>query len=501
MPRKKSPNQGKLQITTEFQKSLRQTLLADFVNLSETGGLAAGEIRKRQRELNELFGSPRKLLECVDEKGEPQRARILAALKSWAAKRRFRLQIIEMKEVSLDNVYVKGIVLTDNRGARYWSRINGFNGASQALKRIHHHLGEKLWLVPSGTICTLVSTTEFIDEMKANSEYFEVLDQALTPKTFSPRTRLDHSVEGRGRNGSPMSPHLLELESEAIAIFREAYAAGKKTCMLFSMGKDSMVMLRLAQKAFFPLPIPFPLVVIDTQWKFREMYLFRAYIESQENLTVIVHVNPEAVAKNVNPFDFGSATHTQITKTEALKQVLDEHKFEMIFGGARREEEKSRAKERVISIRGYGHVWDPRVQRPELWDIYNTSLSPTQTARVFPLSNWTERDIWEYILAEEIPMVPLYFAKRRPYVIRNNSLIPVDDERMPLEQGEQIHFEWVRFRTLGCYPLTGATKSRATTVSEIVDELETSTTSERISRVIDFDIGASMEQKKREGYF
>jgi sulfate adenylyltransferase subunit 2 len=490
-----------MQITTNPEEPLRIALMEEFSSHSGSAR-SSSAIRQRQRALSQVFGPPQKLLNCIDAEGHPQRLRILAALKNWAANRRLRLQILELREVKVGEKCIRGVLLTDNRGARYWSRIEGVSHIAETLKEISELQGSKLWLVPSGEICDLVSTQQFRNASNSVGECFEVLDQALIPRDFQPTTPLNHGDKesaSKSKNNPP--PHLLDLESEAIAIFREAYAAGKKTCLLFSMGKDSMVMLRLAQKAFYPSPIPFPLVVIDTQWKFKEMYLFRGFIESQKNLDVIVHINPDAIERNVNPFDFGSATHTQITKTEALKQILDEHKFEMIFGGARREEEKSRAKERIISVRGQGHVWDPREQRPELWDIYNTTLSANQTARVFPLSNWTEMDIWQYILAEEIPMVPLYFARRRPIVVRNGALIPVDDERMPIDDEEKICFEWVRFRTLGCYPLTGAAKSRATTVEEVVDELKSSTTSERISRIIDFDIGASMEQKKREGYF
>jgi sulfate adenylyltransferase subunit 2 len=259
-------------------------------------------------------------------------------------------------------------------------------------------------------------------------------------------------------------------------------------------------MLRLAQKAFAPNPVPFPLVVIDTRWKFQDMYRFRQYV-ADSDLNIIVHINPEAISRDVNPFDHGSATHTQITKTEALRQILDEHGFDIIFGGGRRDEEKSRAKERIFSVRGAGHTWNPREQRPELWSAYNTTLTDEQTLRVFPISNWTEVDIWRYIEQEKIPLVPLYFAKRRPVISRNGSLIAVDDERIELQADEIIDFAWVRFRTLGCYPLTGATYSRALDLQQIVQELELSDTSERISRVIDFDNGASMEQKKREGYF
>ena len=260
-------------------------------------------------------------------------------------------------------------------------------------------------------------------------------------------------------------------------------------------------MLTLATKAFAPAPVPFPLVIIDTRWKFQDMYRFREHLEAREDLSTIVYVNPEAVERDMNPFDFGSATHTDVTKTQALRKVLDEHRFDFVFGGARRDEEKSRAKERIFSPRSATHGWDPKGQRPELWNLYNTALAPGQSMRVFPISNWTEIDVWRYLERENVELVPLYFAKPRPFVRRNGALIMVDDERFPLDTGEKVHIDYVRFRTLGCYPLTGGVESHASTVEEILHELESSTISERSSRVIDSDKGASMEQKKKDGYF
>jgi len=260
-------------------------------------------------------------------------------------------------------------------------------------------------------------------------------------------------------------------------------------------------MLTLARKAFWPDPVPFPLVMIDTRWKFQDMYRFRHYIEQSPDLDVIIHINPDAVRDDINPFDHGSAHHTDVTKTLALKQVLEQHQFDFVFGGARRDEEKSRAKERVFSVRGSNHGWDPKNQRPELWNLYNTRLADGQSMRVFPISNWTELDVWRYVERESIEVVPLYFSQTRPFVERNGSLIMVDDERFRLEPDEQILFEPIRFRTLGCYPLTGGVRSDAKTISDIIRELELSRVSERSSRVIDFDQGASMEQKKKEGYF
>jgi sulfate adenylyltransferase subunit 2 len=295
--------------------------------------------------------------------------------------------------------------------------------------------------------------------------------------------------------------HLKQLEAESIYIVREVAAEFKNPVMLYSIGKDSSVMLRLAQKAFYPEPIPFPLMHVDTKWKFREMIEFREKVRKELDINMIVFTNPEGLAQNINPFDNGSEVHTRIMKTEALKMALNKYHFDAAFGGARRDEEKSRAKERIFSFRDKFHQWDPKNQRPELWDIYNTRIRNGESIRVFPLSNWTELDIWRYIQLESIPIVPLYFAKVRPVVKRNGTLIMVDDDRMKLEPGEKIMHKKVRFRTLGCYPLTGAIESEAETIDEIVREMLLATTSERQGRVIDFDNKASMEEKKREGYF
>jgi len=295
--------------------------------------------------------------------------------------------------------------------------------------------------------------------------------------------------------------HLRALEAEAIHIFREVAAECRKPVMLYSIGKDSSVLLHLAMKAFYPSLPPFPLMHVDTTWKFREMIEFRDNLAADPGIDLIVHVNREGVEQGVGPFSHGSAVHTDVMKTQALKQALDKHGFDAAFGGARRDEEKSRAKERVFSFRSAQHRWDPKNQRPELWNIYNTRIYPGESIRVFPLSNWTELDIWQYIYQEQIPMVPLYFAAERPVVERDGTLIMVDDDRMPLQPGEVPKAEMVRFRTLGCYPLTGAVRSTAATLPEIIQEMLLSTTSERQGRVIDQDADTSMERKKQDGYF
>ena len=291
------------------------------------------------------------------------------------------------------------------------------------------------------------------------------------------------------------------LEAEAIHIFREVAAEAENPVFLYSVGKDSAVMLHLTMKAFYPAKPPFSFLHVDTTWKFREMIEFRDRRIAELGLDLIVHTNPDGLAAGVGPFTHGSARHTEIMKTDALKQALSQQKFDVAFGGARRDEEKSRAKERVFSFRTRDHRWDPKNQRPELWSLYNTRKEPAESIRVFPLSNWTETDIWQYIMAEDIPIPDLYLARERPVVERDGTLIMVDDDRMPLETGEEPKMEMVRFRTLGCYPLTGAIRSTATTLPEIIQEMLLSRTSERQGRVIDKDAGASMEDKKQAGYF
>jgi sulfate adenylyltransferase subunit 2 len=295
--------------------------------------------------------------------------------------------------------------------------------------------------------------------------------------------------------------YLSRLESESIEIFREVAASFERPVMMYSVGKDSSVLLHLARKAFFPSKIPFPLLHIDTTWKFREMIAFRDRMAAEYGFELLVHTNPEGLAAGINPFDHGSARYTDIMKTQALRQALSAGRYDAAIGGARRDEEKSRAKERIFSHRNASQAWDPKNQRPELWRVFNTRLSPGESMRVFPLSNWTELDIWTYIYVEDIPIVPLYFAKARPVVERSGTLIMVDDARFRLEEREQPEERFVRFRTLGCYPLTGAVPSRAATLSEIIVEMQASRTSEREGRLVDSDQVGSMEKKKQEGYF
>ena len=410
---------------------------------------------------------------------------ILPALAEWLDSKRRPLEIIQL-------VFVEDtptIVLVSSKGRLMWRAVVRGNPGDipEAITAVIRDHGGKFALLPHGAIRHELSTVDLPGNVLD-------LSSLLPPEPFVPE-------EPQPLPAPKSHSYLDDLERESVNIIREAVASARHPGMLFSMGKDSMVMLTLARKAFAPAPIPFPLVVIDTRWKFQDMYRFREHLQADPDLSVIVYVNPEAIERNVNPFDFGSATHTDITKTQALRKVLDAHQFDFVFGGARRDEEKSRAKERIFSVRNANHGWDPKRQRPELWNLYNTTLVDGQTMRVFPISNWTELDVWRYLEREEVDLVPLYYAALRPYVKRNNAVLMVDDERFPLEDGEQIFFDYIRFRTLGCYPLTGGVLSRAESLGDIIAELEGSHISERSSRVIDFDQGASMEQKKKDGYF
>ncbi len=310
-----------------------------------------------------------------------------------------------------------------------------------------------------------------------------------------------HAETAAMPEASPLPEHLKRLEAESIEIFREVAASFQKPVMLYSIGKDSSVLLHLAVKAFYPAKPPFPLLHVDTTWKFKEMIEFRDRRAKELGLDLMVHINQDGVEKGIGPITHGSAVHTDVMKTQSLKQALDRHQFDAAFGGARRDEEKSRAKERIFSFRNRAHAWDPKNQRPELWNLYNGRVAKGESVRVFPLSNWTELDIWAYIELENIPVVPLYFAKERPVVWRDGMWIMVDDERLPLESGETPEMKSVRFRTLGCYPLTGAIESTAGTLPELLSEMALSRSSERQGRVIDKDQPGSMEKKKQEGYF
>lgn len=379
----------------------------------------------------------------------------------------------------------------DGRGARFWIPLPREDAAtiSGALKSLQEHIGKPIAVFPRAGL---------VDWLRKAALPADV---SWCPQAYPARGANAASIQAKPMHSTLPSPHLKRLEAESIHIIREAVAEAQNPAMLYSIGKDSSVMLHLARKAFYPGVPPFPLLHVDTRWKFQDMYDFRERMARESGMQLLVHINPEAIEKDINPFDHGSALHTDITKTEGLKQALEQHQFDVVFGGARRDEEKSRAKERVFSFRTATHRWDPKSQRPELWNLYNTRKNPGESIRVFPLSNWTELDIWQYIYHEEIPVVPLYFAQPRPVVFRPGMVMMVDDERCRLLPGEAIQIRKVRFRTLGCYPLTGAIESEAETPEDILLELINSRQSERQGRKIDTDSAGSMEKKKQEGYF
>ena len=434
--------------------------------------------------------------DLVDERGQPASQRVLAAFKDQAQRKRHRVLYATL---TLAPSGQPVLALNDGRGARLWvagpkvAPPAGQDDLEQvappwlleALGAVTERVSKPLLLIPWGALVAPLRTLEPPAGMT-------IAVSAHAPILQFPEPSLDRPTA---------TPHLQALEAEAIHIIREAVAQGENPGMLFSVGKDSAVMLHLARKAFYPAPPPFPLLHVDTRWKFQEMYLFRQHMAEVSGMELLVHTNPEAIAKDINPFDHGSALHTDITKTQGLKQALDQYRFDVVFGGARRDEEKSRAKERIFSFRTATHSWDPKNQRPELWNLYNAQKRPGESLRVFPISNWTEVDIWQYIYQEQIPIVPLYFAKERPVVERDGLILMVDDDRFRLAPGEEIQFRSVRFRTLGCYPLTGGVESDAQSLPDIIVELIQSRSSERQGRAIDSDGAASMEKKKQEGYF
>ena len=485
----------------------------DLAHAHLAGDNAAHTRRTTERRLHELNLLPAELgAETLrDEQGRVPRTLVL----SWALEkmRSQRKRILFAQLADLPNG-LPCLHANDPRGARFWVPLNvaapgndampGKAGAAKranraeavqevapdtilnALTQLQQHIGKDIAVFPHGPLVGLLRSA-----IAPNGV-------TLTPQAYQPVLNLRPR---RKAQGIGVSPHLKRLEAESIHIIREAVAEAQNPAMLYSVGKDSGVMLHLARKAFYPAPPPFPLLHVDTRWKFKEMYLFRDYMAAESGMDLLVHINPEAIEKDINPFDHGSALHTDITKTEGLKQALDKYNFDVVFGGARRDEEKSRAKERVFSFRTATHRWDPKNQRPELWNLYNTKKNPGESIRVFPLSNWTELDIWQYIYQEDIPVVPLYFSEPRPVVVRDDMIMMVDDDRCRLLPGEDIQMKPVRFRTLGCYPLTGAVESQADSLDDILLELINARTSERQGRKIDTDSAGSMEKKKQEGYF
>lgn len=442
--------------------------------------------RTAERRLHELGILPPALIaeDLRDEfGGHPIQIVLNSELERQRSKRTLVLfvQIFERRQFAC-------LHANDARGSRFWVPMTTPVTSAEvelALKKLREHVGKPIAVFPHAAV------TQFCREIPSSEIIGVQLLSYLSPMLATAST---HPVLS-------MSNHLKRLEAESIFIIREAYGEARNPVLLYSLGKDSSVLLHLVRKAFFPARPPFPLLHVDTRWKFREMYQFRDCIRAESGIELIVHTNPEAIEKDINPFDHGAELHTSITKTEGLKQALDHHKFDVIFGGARRDEEKSRAKERIFSFRARNHAWDPKNQRPEVWNLYNTRKRPDESIRVFPLSNWTELDVWQYIHEQAIPIVPLYFAKERPVVNRNGMLLVVDDDRMQILPNEQICARKVRFRTLGCYPLTGAIESEASTIPEIVAELLQSRSSERQGRLIDMGSSSSMEKKKAEGYF
>jgi len=390
----------------------------------------------------------------------------------------------------------KFIFANDRRKGRLWVKVksNKIEDIYEGIKYFSKLRKKNIILLPSQDL--LSKFQDFQIPVTKNKYQIEFPNYIFQATEIDPtKTIFTKSFSLR------QNSYLSDLEAESIHIIREVVSETKNPVMLYSVGKDSSVMLHLAQKAFYPSPPPFPLMHVDTRWKFKEMYLFRNWMAKKSNMKLITHINPEGVKSNINPFDHGSSVHTDIMKTQGLKQALDQYQFDAAFGGARRDEEKSRAKERIFSFRTAAHQWDPKNQRPELWNLYNAKVNKSESIRVFPLSNWTELDIWQYIYQEQIPIVPLYFAKTRPVIQREGMIMMVDDDRLNLQPHEKIELKKIRFRTLGCYPLTGAIESEADSLESIVLELLQSKTSERQGRAIDADASNSMEKKKLEGYF
>lgn len=446
--------------------------------------------RTAERRLNTMGLLPQELTPELlrDEHNQYPNQLVLKSLMEQARKRRDRVLFAQLHSTPGSQPYLHA---NDARGGRFWVPLASLNNGviQQALVDLQHHIKKPIIVFPHDTLVAYLRQIPSTPDIQ------------LCLQAYHPILPTRLCLNGNSKPDLKASPHLKRLEAESIHILREAVAEAENPVMMYSIGKDSGVMLHLARKAFYPAPPPFPLLHIDTRWKFQEMYLFRDFMVRESGMELLVHTNPEAIKKNINPFDHGSALHTDITKTEGLKQALDHYRFDVIFGGARRDEEKSRAKERIFSFRTSTHQWDPKNQRPELWNLYNTRKSLGDSIRVFPLSNWTELDIWQYIYQENIPMVPLYFAKPRPVVIRPEMIMMVDDERCQLLPGETVQIKKVRFRTLGCYPLTGAVESEAETLEDILMEIISARQSERQGRKIDTDSAGSMEKKKQEGYF
>ena len=486
----------------EYIPYLARSCSGKIQNLQDIQNFIHEKGEKVSKRTIERWISSLSWLNQFDEFNRPAIHSVINSLVLEARKKRKPFLFIQIHDFPIsDNKELrdsKVLVSQDGKGTKKWCYIK--NGDTESvLKGLLLLTNSKPTIFfPSGKILKISKKIDFnhkdlTQEIKIETAHF-VEPSYSYKETFA---RIKNTL----RSESSKLSHLSRLEAESIHILREVVANAENPVMLYSVGKDSAVMLHLARKAFYPSAPPFPLMHVDTRWKFQAMYSFRDTIAKAYNMKLIIYTNPDGIEKNINPFDHGSALHTDIMKTQALKQALDIHNFDVAFGGARRDEEKSRAKERIFSFRKKNHTWDPKNQRPELWNLYNSQISNEESIRVFPLSNWTELDIWQYIYEENIPIVPLYFAAKRPVIRRNGMLIMVDDNRINLLDDESIEIKKVRFRSLGCYPLTGAVESSAKNLPEIILELINTNSSERQSRVIDSDIGSSMEKKKREGYF
>lgn len=464
------------------------------------GSETEADLKKTEREMSEhgLLHPLVETGELTDEHSRPAKQLIVNSILDQARKKRHLIVFSQLIQIR-DSPF---LFYHDARGSRRWIRLENKSVASilMAFEAASNQEGKAIVVLPTGELVSLLRTV-VLRQGSYLTSHSNPIRIAIDIYHHSPFEIEQNNEQRVRRESSTKITHLDKLEAESIHIIREVIAEANNPVMLYSVGKDSSVMLHLARKAFYPSPPPFPLLHVDTRWKFQAMYDFRDCIARQSGMDLLVHINPEGAAKNINPFDHGSAMHTDIMKTQSLKMALDHHKFDVAFGGARRDEEKSRAKERIFSFRTASHRWDPKKQRPELWKLYNSKKNVDETIRVFPISNWTELDIWQYIYREQIPIAPLYFAAERPVIERNGMLMMVDDDRLPLHPYEQIHLKKIRFRTLGCYPLTGAIESEADDLPKIILELLNFRTSERQGRAIDADANASMEKKKQEGYF
>jgi len=467
-------------------------------HLNQLGLVENRRATDRWLEKQQLLPASLDTSQLLDEAERGLKPQVLDHLLGQAKKRRHCVLMLQLFKTADGH---HGLLANDARHGRRWLWHNQAYDAQSllaAIKALTLHSSKDTLFLPHGECTSLARQIQRNGDLK---QFQTPSGQAILGLVAYPSQLYIKQDLQRKPALSEHFSHLDRLEAQSIHIMREVMANAAKPVMMYSVGKDSAVMLHLARKAFYPSPPPFPLLHIDTRWKFQEMYQFRDYMAQEAGMELIVHTNPEGIERDISPLEHGSALHTDIMKTQGLKQALDKYGFDVAFGGARRDEEKSRAKERVFSFRTKSHRWDPKNQRPELWDLYNGHKKPKESIRVFPLSNWTELDIWQYIYRENIPIVPLYFAEQRPVIERDGMLMMVDDERLKLMPGESVAIKNIRFRTLGCYPLTGAIESQADSLEAIILELLQARTSERQGRAIDSDSAASMEKKKQEGYF